>query len=243
MAYWLDIGANMASPVEEPEGYDNEAVLWFDHHRAHDRWQEKPTPLPDHLIFRNLLLKTTPGKNGPGILVGFGAGNLGVREDFKDAIEEVEPGVHEFFPLSVTTRGGKPFPKRYFLLNIMQCFDAIIVEKSDARWEWVDAIKEIYGERQHLVFRHSRQPNALVMSCPKIDGRHLWVGANLLSGRVFISDDLFEAFRKRGLTRFFRLVEVTEIDEPWDREANIGEYLRNREEMQSIADLSNTQTE
>ena len=47
-----------------------------------------------------------------------GGGTL-VSSAFNDAVEEIEPGQHQFFPVSVIDKADVPCPESYFIFNIV----------------------------------------------------------------------------------------------------------------------------
>src|SRR5215475_5160195 len=59
-----------------------------------------------------------------------GGGTL-VSSAFKDAVEEIEPGRHQFFPVSVVDKADVARPESYFIFNIVGRIDSIIEEKSN----------------------------------------------------------------------------------------------------------------
>ena len=54
-----------------------------------------------------------------------------VRENVKNAIEELEPSVHSFVPLSAVTEKSKKNLGVYYAMRIQQVLDAVVVEGSD----------------------------------------------------------------------------------------------------------------
>ena len=72
-------------------------------------------------------------------------GTLAVNETFRDLVESIEPSVHQIFPFEFVSKKGAPIPGKgpYYLLNVMQKFDSVLVSKSNIIWSdtLVDAIE------------------------------------------------------------------------------------------------------
>ena len=75
-------------------------------------------------------LRITKGKQIFDWLTVRGGGTL-VSSAFKDAVEEIEPGQHQFFPVTVVDKAGGARPERYFIFNVVGRIDSIIEEKSN----------------------------------------------------------------------------------------------------------------
>ena len=142
---------------------------------------------------------------------------LVVCQGFRDAVEDLEPGVHRFFPVVLRMRSGEPAERRYFILNIHQQFDAILLRHSDWDWRWSGG-KKMYPneERKFLPPMGTR----LGLSRPAIAGRHLWHSMHMALFFSFVSDELYErmqACRPLGLDIHY----CEEYDEPWVMEENV----------------------
>src|SRR5690349_20439480 len=58
-------------------------------------------------------------------------------ERFRNLVEAVEPDVHQFFPVKLVNNLGGIVDPPYFLFNITQAYECIVIEKSDVHWhEW-----------------------------------------------------------------------------------------------------------
>ena len=225
MAYWLELRPNMYSDTKSETGIGYYIAGHMVSQAALEAEHERPLTILREQVPRVQALRRNPGKKPPTFVGGTsGYGQFGVCQRVKDAIETVEPGVHQFIEFELTKPGGKPIDEKYYHLNIMHCFDALIVEKSTAQFEWIDG-RSYNNYRKKLVFRY-KEPYELVMSQPKIAGRHLWTGALMMSRKIFCSEDMFHAFKKADLTRSFICRPIEEVDEPWNHEENVGPFLR-----------------
>ncbi|MCV0429715.1 MAG: hypothetical protein K5905_30115 [Roseibium sp.] len=120
---------------------------------------------------------------------------LAVETAFKDVVERVEPGIHQFRPLSVTTRIGKVFPKQYYTLVIGQFLDSFDPIASDeGTWE------KAKNSDSYLVYINSKKYIAgLAFSRSAIGGAQLWRERKLYSPEIYFSDTLKAELEKAGL--------------------------------------------
>jgi hypothetical protein len=190
MAPQFNFGADI--PVKSPE--------------LRDCWRQ-PTELPS-MIRTNSRKKRFHALMKP-------AGRWIVRDDFRQVVEGLEPGVHQFVPVSIVyDRSGEPIPSEqpYYFMNILQCFDAIGEERSEVRRQPHVKITQQGGFEQgsKLVPTHGlRTAWKLVMRKEIIAGRHLWRGDWDLQFYVFTSNDLANRLRKAKLSA----LEYLHIDE------------------------------
>jgi hypothetical protein len=121
-------------------------------------------PLPDHL----------PGS-------GFGA----VNTKIKDAIEAIEPGVHQFFPVEVTFPDGS-LAEPYWYLNAVNRVNAIALEHCVQVYErFYD--RDLYPGWSDFVY--NRMPETIIaIHKEKVAGMALWIDYKL--DQNFISEDL-----------------------------------------------------
>jgi|GEM_PF-2669071 len=128
----------------------------------------------------------------------------GCTTEWRREVEALEPGVHQFFPISIRRpRSKRPIyrldgreagPDDFHLFNGLQLVDAVIPERSSG-----SVRRREYG----LVFFNVRDDD-LCISREAVAGRHLWHGDKQQpdGAHFFISDALMEAFRRAGLTGF-----------------------------------------
>jgi hypothetical protein len=135
-------------------------------------------------------------KNIPDVVMM--AGSWCVSQPFKNLVEAREPGTHAFYPLPLFRRDGSQLPP-YYLFDIRQQIDAVIVEKSKISWWDTDGFKIM------CVGDHAD----LMLDPAMIHGRHVWRGKTHLSNDVFFSDDLAKAVLNAKLIKL-RLVKTRE---------------------------------
>ena len=136
-------------------------------------------------------------------------GGFAICQALKDIIEDLEPGVHQFFPMTITGLQSEADIGRYYLLHVTQKLDAIIYDKT------AFAIKERFGleaaKKAGFMLVPDRGPKyPCTLKKDVIAGKHLWRGTvgdkclyrdgfDDLVGIYFCSDELAAAMRKRKI--------------------------------------------
>lgn len=111
--------------------------------------------------------------------------SLLVNETFKDIVENIEPGVHQFFPIAIEQRGKTVFERFYF--NICNRLDSL------AKSECVPPVEE------GRLYRPARQPDDKVVFDRATFGNHHAWHEKFYIGRL-VSDELFAAISDANLT-------------------------------------------
>lgn len=129
--------------------------------------------------------------------------------ELKSLIEELEPNVHQFFPIRIlrknggliTRENGRSINGQYFLFNCMQLIDAILPEKSDRSYLNIFPSGAIGFRRAEYIF----------LSKQLIAGKHVWCGDRHSSGGayVFMSDALMGRIKQAKLKGY----EATYVSE------------------------------
>lgn len=138
-------------------------------------------------------LRITKGKaiydwrtlRGDGVLVSSG---------FKDAVEEIERGQHQFFPVTVVDKAGVSRPESYYIFNVVGRIDSIIEEKSNLEPRGRGAIDAWTYERKV-------GPWCCALDAATVGGRACWI-EHRYGGRWFVSDRLATLFQQRQLCGF-----------------------------------------
>lgn len=101
---------------------------------------------------------------------------LAVCSEIYELLETLEPNVHQFFPISICRESGrKPILRRdgtelatpYYLVNILNRFDPVLIERSD-----VIVLKGV-GGRPDGVFANLNGKKDVVLSKKMVAGHHL----------------------------------------------------------------------
>ncbi|WP_454607829.1 imm11 family protein [Labrenzia sp. MBR-25] len=132
---------------------------------------------------------------------------LAVEPAFKDVVERLEPGIHHFRPLRVTTRKREAYPKRYYTMVIskfLDCFDPA----SSAEGSWEKPSEDYDSYRVYIDTK--KYMEGLAFSRSAIGNAHLWRERRLYSPQIYFSDALKAAFDRAGLRlpRHYRMKEV-----------------------------------
>ena len=136
---------------------------------------------------------------------------LVVEEAMKDLIEALEPGIHQFRPLTLLQPNSEAFPGTYFTMIIGQFRDSFIPEpeaegKLWKRSSYIDSNKiqrftgayTLFPVKQDVATEeeaYARVP----FSRTVIAGAHLWRERHLIAADFFISDALYDAIKKAKL--------------------------------------------
>ena len=108
---------------------------------------------------------------------------LAVDASLKQAIERLEPGVHQFWPLRITLPKGAEYPVAYSGMVIRRFIDGFVPEQSAGYqgsgtdfFSTIQPTKKAYGD--------------LAVSKSVVAGSHLWRERRLHRPNILFSDDL-----------------------------------------------------
>ncbi len=128
-------------------------------------------------------------------------GGLHVFSDAaRQAVEALEPGRHQFFPLSLHWRNGERPENTWWGLNVTQKRDSVVQEGSAVRRRYRDDEPVRAGVRQDVLQMLDRKQ--IILDPARISDAHLWREERFTS-ELFCSDALRDAFKAQGL-RVFR---------------------------------------
>ncbi|CUH76200.1 hypothetical protein TRM7557_00763 [Tritonibacter multivorans] len=116
-----------------------------------------------------------------------------VREPVKDIIEGLDPGVHQFFPLTIETKRGKMIEGPWFAMNVTARQDSVVMEQSS-----VNVNKRFPDEL--CSFFHDGEDRVTV-DAGRQSGLHLW-REQRFRGSLLGSDALMAELKAQKL-RFF----------------------------------------
>ena len=139
-----------------------------------------------------------------------------VNARFRDLVEEFEPGVHQFIPISLKRKDGTPIEGEYFIFNCCQLLGAVLVNETKCG-EWR---KVVAGPNEGQPY-YDIPPHDLVLSRPAIGGKHIWVSAVANPGNPFFSDELVERMEQEKIRYVTINSKNEEIEKPWIPEDNI----------------------
>jgi hypothetical protein len=124
---------------------------------------------------------------------------LTVCPEAREAIEELEPGLHQFFPVRIlrSPRGKRPIWRidgrildtPYYLMNPGIRLDPVDLERSDV---YVRVFPQLT-----LVGVKPGRWDRVVLRRSMIAGRHVWRGQYQFGPEIFFSDELVAICRQR----------------------------------------------
>lgn len=133
---------------------------------------------------------------------------LGMAPEAKAIIEALEPGVHEFFPVTISRKSGnhpilrsdgRVLDTPFYYCNVGCMLDAVWLDRSR-----VSVYPRLIGgpplvELDLTGGRGYREPfSEVTLHREIVAGHHLWRGHFQFHRRIFISDQVAEKFRARN---------------------------------------------
>ncbi len=116
-----------------------------------------------------------------------------VSQSFKDLVEELEPGVHEFFPFLLRIGfWGDHAPQSYYVMNIMTKLPCVDIDAGG-----VSVGRDRFGNIAYLSPEHFPYKQ-ITLRKSDIQGLHVWRD-QYLSGSFFVSDDFMKQFNDRKM--------------------------------------------
>jgi hypothetical protein len=163
-------------------------------------------PIDEVLMPKNFVLAKPYQALGDFITLGMG---YAVTARFRDLIEKLEPGRHQFIPIKITLRSGKDYPVEYFTFRVLSQLDAFDKNKSDPTC-WKKSV-------QILKIAQPKEENArgIALSRNVIADHHIWRGfvsaeTGISGFKFYVSDKLKTAIAeaKFKMMPFYQLKEV-----------------------------------
>ena len=135
------------------------------------------------------------------LLTGAGGGELSVSQRVRDAVQEVEPGVHQFLPIELQQPDGSIFPVAYWGLNIRHHVDCYSWGRHTFLPKEDRALPDPHRDAPILGVRFPRDPADLILERAAVEGLHLWRERRASRG-VFVSDTMIAAFKRHRLNAY-----------------------------------------
>lgn len=143
-------------------------------------------------------------QDSQGVLADYSTpyGLLCVSDKFKNIVEKIEPGVHQFIPFEVVGAGKKHVADMWFMV-VCNRLDSVDREQTtlilyrDAMWLPASDVG-----REHWPMNYDpSKPNKLVFSRAQIGDHHLWFDKHIGFSIVpLASDKLVESLVEAGVT-------------------------------------------
>lgn len=151
--------------------------------QAYGRWTRSGIDIEDRFWPRRATLKSDR-KTIPG-LIGI-CSFWAVSERFKDCVESLEPGLHDFRNVEIYAKDQSIFHEEYYALNIKSIRSGAVI------WDETEVpFKELGGHRRlHGLLVHGGK-RRITMRSEDVSGLHLWVSQDTMSGSIAVSDQLY----------------------------------------------------
>lgn len=128
------------------------------------------------------------------------AAGMAINQAVIDIIEDIEPGVHQYFPVKFILQNGEQQPEPYFLLNNCSRIKALDLENSAVIVKHLREDRHPFrpynlyriSENKSVVYsekyRGFAPPHAINVIAEKVVGRAVWAeyGYSLLFGEEFV---------------------------------------------------------
>lgn len=143
-----------------------------------------------------------------GDVIDLGAG-IAVSARFRDALEALEPGRHQIWPVEIVLPSGEAYPTEYFMLRVLTELDAWDREQSDpACWEQSRRVMKIAPLKKN-------NAHGIALKRSVIGDHHIWRGfvspeSGISGFNFYVSDALKAAIDDARLktTPMYQLKEV-----------------------------------
>jgi len=123
-------------------------------------------------------------------------GLLGVDEALREIFEELESGVHTFWPIEITMPRGGVYPKPYFVMVINTHLTAFSREDSEQEsWE-----ESSPGNHYSRATRpHKKAFSGMAISRETVGTAHIWRVRWVKTPEILFSDRLMDKIKAAGL--------------------------------------------
>jgi hypothetical protein len=142
-----------------------------------------------------------------GSFIQLNNGLLAVDEPLRDIIEELEPGVHQFWPMQITMPKDVAFPKSYHALVIHNHLDAFRREESEPGAWATTGVEHISTHG----LPEKKSISGMAMSLDAIGSKHLWREKFVHGPDIFMSEALKARIDAAGLKippKHYKMLDV-----------------------------------
>jgi len=157
-------------------------------------------------------------------------GLLAVDEALRDIIEELEPGVHTFWPIEITMPRGVAYPTPYFAMVINNHLTAFSREDSEPG-SWRESTP---GDHYSTATRpYNKSFSGMAISREAVGSAHIWRERWVKTPNILFSDTLIDKIKAAGLRippTHYKMLDVEQAQKArlkigariagfWDRKA------------------------
>lgn len=139
-----------------------------------------------------------------GALIELNDRILAVDEALKTIVEQLEPGVHQFFPIEIKTSTGEVYPKPFYSLVIGQYLDSFAPNESKEKSWRVDGPDYYFYDKSKIGI------SGLALSKRVFGGAHLWRESRMSSQLNCFSNQLKTEMEQAGLRTpsLYQMIEI-----------------------------------
>jgi hypothetical protein len=128
------------------------------------------------------------------------------NDRMRRGLEELDPGVHQFIPITVYLKSKELAEGSWYILNVHYKQDSVVDELSNVR----PMSHQQPNTRPMMVIKFKRRDNQVTIDRSKLSGVNLWREAGYL-GAYFLSDQLHSALSAQKI-KFLSMKTVIEIN-------------------------------
>lgn len=186
------------------------SLPWQEQYRRAERIDPEPTDLK---AFRDV----HPDIKYPGMpdFVTMGPFPI-VSDGFRQVVLSLEPGKHQFIPITLHDEARQPLPKSYWLMNVLERVDCVIEPKQITQWSneghslpevegfWVESSTRTgLSGKTYTTARRPTQ-KVIYLDRHRIEGLHLWRPNTIFNDvrlDLLFSNELLERVRRARLRK------------------------------------------
>lgn len=123
-----------------------------------------------------------------------------VSTRLKAAIESMEPGVHQFHPVTILNKDSTPYQEPFWLMKICQNIDAILPTTGVERLTYTPFPGAKPGQDWSWRLVAPFNNGDLAVSSSVIKGRAIWTDLRMSYIDIFVSNALRDMYARDGMT-------------------------------------------
>jgi hypothetical protein len=179
--------------------------------RLHYSREEFATMIPQFLQSEKSVKKLAD-------VFGLGACEV-ISERVKDIIETLEPGIHQFFPVTVLNHLGEAWPGNYYIFRVMTVLSALHVDRSGVKWF---KLRYDVPPGKPLYSLGISNPREYYFNKDRVKGHHFWIHEPDFMNDLFCSQEARSALLSAKIPYLcWKKKECIVIDSPWHPEGNV----------------------
>lgn len=148
----------------------------------------------------------------------YGAATV-VTDRVKVAIERIEPGVHQFFPVTIENSAGKRLTDSFHIIRVRQIRCCVFFDES--RHMVIGVVRAGLTKGKPI---YNCREDGLVVSRKAMNGAHIFSTSVVASGLTIISDMLMGEFDRLNI-QGFRRYKVEELERDWIPQSVVPELI------------------